>query len=94
MLTGENIREVKKKKFQLVTENNSPIFLLSQQSLVFGDMSPRPVNDISILLDHVYNPILNNPANQDGWPDVISKDIDNHIQDLRNVIAEVRKFLL
>jgi dynein heavy chain, axonemal len=52
-------------------------------------MSPKPMNDISILLDEVYYPILNNPANQEGWPDIIKKDIDSHIQDLRNVIAEV-----
>lgn len=54
-------------------------------------MSQRPMNDISILLDEVYYPILNNPANQDGWPEVIKKDVDLHIQDLRNTIAEVRK---
>ena len=47
------------------------------------------MNDISILLDEVYYPILNNPANQEGWPEVIKKDIDLHIQDLRNIIAEV-----
>lgn len=52
-------------------------------------MSARPINDISILLDDVYYPILNNPANQEGWPDVIKKDVDLHIQELRNVIAEV-----
>ena len=57
-----------------------------------GDMSPRPMNDISILLDEIYYPILNNPANQEGWPDVIKKDVDLHIQDLRNAIAEVRIF--
>lgn len=58
---------------------------------MFGDLSSRPVNDVSILLDHVFNPILNNPENQSEWPETIKKDIDNHIQDLRNVIAEVRK---
>ena len=54
-------------------------------------MSHRPMNDLSVLLDEVYYPILSNPANQEGWPDVIKKDLDLHIQDLRNVIAEVRK---
>jgi len=52
-------------------------------------MSASPMNDLSVLLDGVYYPILNNPANQEGWPEVIKKDIDLHIQDLRNVIAEV-----
>lgn len=62
-----------------------------QQAIICGDMSQRPMNDISILLDEVYYPILNNPANHEGWPDVIKKDVDLHIQDLRNTIAEVRK---
>jgi dynein heavy chain, axonemal len=53
-------------------------------------MSARPMNDVSILLDEVYYPILSNPSNQEGWPDVIRKDVDLHIQDLRNTIAEVR----
>lgn len=65
-----------------------------QQALIFGDMSPRPMNDISILLDEVIYPILNNPVNQEGWPEVIKKDVDLHIQDLRNVIAEVSSFEL
>lgn len=62
---------------------------LSQQALIFGDMSNRPIQDISILLDDVYYPILKNPKNQEGWPDVIKKDVDAHVQGLRNTIAEV-----
>lgn len=57
-------------------------------------MSPHPMNDISILLDEVIYPILNNPVNQEGWPEVIKKDVDLHIQELRNVIAEVSFFEL
>lgn len=60
-----------------------------RQNLVFGDMSPKPMHDISILLDDIFYPILNNPNNQTRWPEVIKKDIDLHIQDLRNAIAEV-----
>lgn len=51
------------------------------------------MNDISILLDEVYYPILNHPGNQEGWPDVIKKDIDSHVQELRNVIAEVKSLM-
>lgn len=53
-------------------------------------MSAKPMHDISILLDDIFYPILNNPSNQTKWPEVIKKDIDLHIQDLRNAIAEVR----
>jgi dynein heavy chain, axonemal len=58
--------------------------------VIFGDSSTTPVEDVSILLDDVFYPLLSNPANQSRWPDVIKKDIDSHFQELRNVIAEVR----
>jgi dynein heavy chain, axonemal len=57
--------------------------------IIFGDLSPSPVEDISIVLDDIFYPLLSNPANQEQWPDVIKKDIDSHFQELRNVIAEV-----
>lgn len=34
--------------------------------------------------------MLANPSNQVGWPEVIMKDVDSHVQELRNVLAEVR----
>lgn len=52
-------------------------------------MSSRPMSDLSILLDNVYIPILNNVLNMENLPQVIKKDIDSKIQELRNVIAEV-----
>lgn len=55
-------------------------------------MSSRPMSDLSILLDNVYIPILNNVLNMENLPQVIKKDIDSKIQDLRNVIAEVGIF--
>lgn len=57
-------------------------------------MSGSPIDDVSVILDEILYPMLTNPKNQIGWPDVITKDIDSHIQELRNVIAEVRKCLV
>ena len=53
-------------------------------------MSAFPIDDVSVILDDVFYPMLSNPNNQIGWPEVIKKDIDSHIQELRNVIAEVK----
>lgn len=41
-------------------------------------------------MDEVLVPVLTNPLNSAGWPDVVIKDIDNQLQNLRNNIAEVR----
>ncbi len=53
-------------------------------------MSAFPIDDVSVILDDVFYPMLSNANNQIGWPEVIKKDIDSHIQELRNVIAEVK----
>lgn len=60
------------------------------QSLSFGSISAKPINDLSVLVDEVFVSVLTNPLNSDGWPDVVIKDIDNQLQNLRNNIAEVR----
>lgn len=52
-------------------------------------MSPNPINDLSILVDEVFYPLLTNESNQRGWPEVIKKDMEIQFQELRNTIAEV-----
>lgn len=61
-----------------------------RESLIFGDVSGLPVDDVSVILDDIFYPMLSNPCNQVGWPEVIMKDVDSHVQELRNVLAEVR----
>lgn len=41
------------------------------------------------MVDELFYPILNNPANQQGWPEVIKKDMDFHLQELKNIVSEV-----
>lgn len=53
-------------------------------------MSHRPIEDLSILVDEFMLPVLSNPLNQEGWPDVVKKDVEYHIQEFRNIIAEVK----
>lgn len=56
---------------------------------MYGDLSAGPIDDLAVIVDEVFYPIISNPRNQDGWPDVIKKDVDSHFQDLRNIITEV-----
>lgn len=56
---------------------------------MFGTCSARPVDDLVTLVDEVYLPILTNPLNQKGWPDVIVREVGTQIQNFRNIIAEV-----
>jgi dynein heavy chain, axonemal len=53
-------------------------------------MSSTAINDAAVVLDEIFYPLLTNPVNQEHWPAVVRKDVDLHLQELRNVIAEVR----
>lgn len=52
-------------------------------------MSPKPIDDLAIMIDNLYYPLLTNPMNQKGWTETMSKDMESHLQELRNTIAEV-----
>lgn len=53
-------------------------------------MSNTPINDMSVLLDHVYWPFIRNAINSGKWPEVIRKSVETHTQEFRNAIAEVK----
>lgn len=59
------------------------------QVIIFGDMSSKCIDDLSIMVDQIFYPILKNPMNHEGWPEVVCKDVSSQIQELRNTIAEV-----
>lgn len=54
-----------------------------------GSISSRPINDLSILVDEVFVPVLTSTVNHVGWPGVVIQDIDSQLLMLRNCIAEV-----
>lgn len=87
-MTADNIRKVKIEQSQCSANESAKFSHI--QDIIFGDLSARPINDVAVLLDEIYYPILNNPANQEDWPEVIKKDLLLQIQEIRNVIAEVR----
>lgn len=69
----------------LIEVTNSNI----RENVIFGDMSHHPVEDLSILVDEIFFPILHNPRNHECWPKLIVEDVLSHLQELRNTIAEV-----
>lgn len=57
-------------------------------------MSSNTVECLSALVDEVVYPLLSNSLNRYLWPEVIVKDLDNQMQSIRNVIAEVKGTLV
>lgn len=41
------------------------------------------------MVNEVYVPMLTNPHNQKSWPEVVKKDTERQLQNLRNNIDEV-----
>lgn len=62
------------------------------QNVLIGDMSPRPLDDLSILIDEVFYPVLTNENNLKAWPESIKKDVESQLSELRNSLIEVRFF--
>ncbi|XP_037911922.1 dynein beta chain, ciliary-like [Hermetia illucens] len=65
-----------------------------RMDLLIGDVSPKPLEDLSVLVDNVFLPILSNPQNHEGWTAVIEKDVQMEIQNLRNNIAEFKGIMI
>ncbi|CAG0893722.1 unnamed protein product [Darwinula stevensoni] len=72
-----------------------------KQALVFGDMSPVPLDQLCILIDEVpficgfldgvrvLIPLLSNKGNLETWPQPIRDDICNQIQELKGTNRRV-----
>ncbi|XP_037954213.1 dynein beta chain, ciliary [Teleopsis dalmanni] len=62
--------------------------------LTYGDVLHNVLENLSVLCDEVIFPLLNNPANQDGWTSVIINDMKTEAQDLRSGIAQMKGLVI
>lgn len=66
-----------------------------RQCLISGDTtSAHAVEELAILVEEVYHPLLNNRLNQVHWPEELRKDIEKKVQCLRDVASEAKGTLL
>ncbi|XP_029037787.2 dynein beta chain, ciliary-like [Osmia bicornis bicornis] len=72
-----------KRKAQTVTEVNV------RELLIPGDMAPNPIEELAVLVEDAYVPILSNPKNHVGWPEVVRKDVKKQVYNLRSLIWQV-----
>ncbi|XP_018058898.1 PREDICTED: dynein heavy chain 9, axonemal [Atta colombica] len=74
---------IKKNPVEITKENYRSI-------IIPGDMASKPIEELSVLVEEAYVPILSNPKNHKGWPRVIGEDMKKHVYDLRNLICQVK----
>lgn len=66
-----------------------------RELLIFGDTTcAHAVEELAMLVEEVYYPLLTNKANQATWPEELRKDVEKKVQYLRDVVSEARGTLL
>ena len=53
---------------------------LIENQVMVGDMSSNPLKMLSRIVHGVYAPLLGNPANQEEWSEIVSKDVMDGLQ--------------
>ncbi|XP_008847899.1 dynein heavy chain 17, axonemal [Nannospalax galili] len=55
-----------------------------KSQLLYGDISPTPVDQLIVVVEEVLYSLLNQTENMDGWPRVVSEDIVKQVHRLKN----------
>ena len=58
-------------------------------SLMYGDLSYAPLDQLSAFVDEVLVPLLSNDRNHDSWPQVVSADVTRHSHRLKSDVYVV-----
>ncbi|XP_026466644.1 dynein beta chain, ciliary-like [Ctenocephalides felis] len=58
--------------------------------MIIGEMPPKPVEDLLVLLEHVFKPMLQNSTNVSNWPQIVTTDLLEKTQSLKNSITQVQ----
>jgi hypothetical protein len=51
--------------------------LLSQ--VAHGELTEAPLETLSAVAQHVFLPLLTTSSNQEGWPDVVAKEVSENL---------------
>ncbi|KAA6419077.1 MAG: flagellar outer dynein arm heavy chain beta [Trebouxia sp. A1-2] len=63
---------IKNQKTSLNAEN-------IKKNVTYGDFAESPLETLSALSQEVILPVLSNPMNRSGWPDVVSKEVTENL---------------
>ncbi|XP_063241593.1 dynein beta chain, ciliary-like [Bacillus rossius redtenbacheri] len=61
-----------------------------RRQLMFGDLAPKVLDEMSVIVDELFVPLLSNPESHRGWPQVVADDVVHHAHTLKNTVREVR----
>lgn len=58
--------------------------------LILGDLATRTIDQLSSLVDEVFVPLLSNPNNHKGWPEMVAQDVLKHVHSLKSTVCQVK----
>lgn len=79
---GKSCYFIKKTPTDITEEN-------MREVLIIGEFSSKSVDELAVLTEEIFFPLLSNPLNHQGWPDVVSKDVTTHIEAFKNTVYQV-----
>ncbi|KAL1259213.1 hypothetical protein QQF64_009790, partial [Cirrhinus molitorella] len=81
----------KDKKVYILKKGNTPILPETcRSSLLFGMLSPSFLPQLSDTMEKVCLPLLSNKKNHQMWPNIISQDVKQHIENLQSKVTVVK----
>ncbi|CAF1439706.1 unnamed protein product, partial [Didymodactylos carnosus] len=57
-----------------------------KETIMYGDLSTAPLDQLSAMVDELLIPLLQNPMNNEAWPKVLSQDIMRHALGIKNKV--------
>ncbi|XP_059610636.1 dynein beta chain, ciliary isoform X2 [Phlebotomus argentipes] len=61
-----------------------------QDMLIVGDLATRTIDQLSTLVDEIFVPLLSNPQNHKGWPEMVAQDVQKHVHSLKSTVYQVK----
>lgn len=47
--------------------------------VLHGEIGENPLETLAVIAQDVFMPLLTSPANQEGWPDVVAKEVTDNM---------------
>ncbi|KAJ8945230.1 hypothetical protein NQ318_011210 [Aromia moschata] len=74
---------IRRKKEEVTVKNIRDV-------LTYGDMSGKPIDELTVLMETVFVPLLCNPKNQRGWPRVVAEDVSAHVKAFKGTVEQIQ----
>ncbi|KAB0805217.1 hypothetical protein PPYR_02187 [Photinus pyralis] len=73
-----------RKKNAVITATNI------REVLFMGDKSPKPIEELSALVEHGLLPFISNPDNRAQWPSEVVEDMIKHVYAFKNKLIQIK----